>query len=217
VPSEENPEIKVTDSMSFYDPRLRSLGCRIICPIDSLEVETETINLKLTGEDYNAIRMLYGVLEGPHETKDQFPLNLNFQHLNGISFNKGCYIGQELTQRTHHTGVIRKVAMPFICTEKLIFKIGDENDNKFQGHVIIPFQSLDKKFSQDLKGKNIIDSNGNIVGTVMISKYNCGIAMIEKEKLESTSVSKFTLDGLNTIIYDPISLWESVREVEEKN
>jgi folate-binding Fe-S cluster repair protein YgfZ len=30
-----------------------------------------------------------------------------------VSFQKGCYIGQELTARTHHTGVIRKRIMPF--------------------------------------------------------------------------------------------------------
>ena len=29
-----------------------------------------------------------------------------------VSFQKGCYIGQELTARTHHTGVIRKRIMP---------------------------------------------------------------------------------------------------------
>ena len=202
--------------MSFYDPRLRSLGCRIICPTDTLEIETDTINLKLTAEDYDAIRLLYGVLEGPEETKDQFPLNLNFQHLNGISFNKGCYIGQELTQRTHHTGVIRKVAMPFICTEKLVFKIGDENDKNFQGHVIIPFQSLDKKFSSDLKGKHIIDTNGNVIGSVIVSKYNCGVAIVDKEKLESASITKFSIEGLNTIIYDPVSLWESAKEIHDE-
>lgn len=32
--------------------------------------------------------------------------------LNGISFSKGCYIGQELTARTHFQGVIRKRLMP---------------------------------------------------------------------------------------------------------
>ena len=34
------------------------------------------------------------------------------------SFHKGCYIGQELTARTHHTGVIRKRVMPIRFTQK---------------------------------------------------------------------------------------------------
>ena len=29
-----------------------------------------------------------------------------------VSFHKGCYLGQELTARTHHTGVVRKRILP---------------------------------------------------------------------------------------------------------
>ncbi len=203
--------------MSFYDPRLRSLGCRIICPKDSLEMETDVINYKMSYEDYEAIRLLYGVLEGPRETKNLFPLNLNFEHLNAISFNKGCYIGQELVQRTHHTGVIRKIAMPFICTDKLLFRFGDETDKTFQGHIVIPFQSLNRKHTPSLVGKQIVSTDGTVIGQVMVNRYNCGIAMIDKEVLENVNVKKFSIDGANTIIYDPITLWESVRDIKNEH
>ena len=36
--------------------------------------------------------------------------------LNAISFEKGCYIGQELVARTHYKGVVRKRLMPFEMT-----------------------------------------------------------------------------------------------------
>ncbi|RLW11365.1 hypothetical protein DV515_00001250 [Chloebia gouldiae] len=39
--------------------------------------------------------------------------------MNGISFTKGCYIGQELTARTHHMGVIRKRLLPVSFPEPL--------------------------------------------------------------------------------------------------
>jgi folate-binding Fe-S cluster repair protein YgfZ len=30
----------------------------------------------------------------------------------GVDFTKGCYVGQELTSRTYHTGIIRKRLLP---------------------------------------------------------------------------------------------------------
>lgn len=112
--------------MTFFDPRLSALGARIVCPKDSLDIETDYVNKKDNYDDYEAIRMLYCIPEGSKELKDKLPLNYNLHHINGISFNKGCYIGQELTQRTYHTGVIRKALMPFIIADKLIFSIADE-------------------------------------------------------------------------------------------
>lgn len=39
------------------------------------------------------------------ETSSQFtPHQLNFPQIHGVSFNKGCYIGQEIIARTHYLG-----------------------------------------------------------------------------------------------------------------
>ena len=32
--------------------------------------------------------------------------------MNGVDFNKGCYVGQELTARTKHRGLIKKRLIP---------------------------------------------------------------------------------------------------------
>lgn len=40
------------------------------------------------------------------------PLEYNLDALNGISYSKGCYVGQELVARTHNRGVVRKRLMP---------------------------------------------------------------------------------------------------------
>ena len=42
---------------------------------------------------------------------EALPLEYNLDGVNAVSFDKGCYIGQELTARTHFTGVIRKRIM----------------------------------------------------------------------------------------------------------
>ena len=37
-----------------------------------------------------------------------FPIELNFDYLNSISFKKGCFIGQEVTSRMHRKGKPKK-------------------------------------------------------------------------------------------------------------
>ena len=39
--------------------------------------------------------------------------------MHGVSFQKGCYLGQELTARTHHTGIIRKRIMPLKFSQEI--------------------------------------------------------------------------------------------------
>lgn len=104
------------DVTVFVDPRTALLGWRVLAPstedspswISSLQLETADESV------YNLWRHLQGVGEGTDEmpTAGVLPLEANLEYLNGVSFEKGCYIGQELTARTHHTGVIRKRLMP---------------------------------------------------------------------------------------------------------
>jgi hypothetical protein len=84
-----------------------------------------------------------------------------------------------------------------------------------ENFIIIPFQSVNKKFNKDLKGLEIKNANGETVGTVISSVNNCGIAMVDKTVLEGSN--KFNIDGFNTIIYDPLSLYESIRDLMNKN
>ena len=45
-------------------------------------------------------------------SKNRFCSNLGFDELNGVDWEKGCYIGQELTARTKYRGLIKKRLMP---------------------------------------------------------------------------------------------------------
>lgn len=63
---------------------------------------------------YHIRRCVYGIPEGPQEIQREsaLPMECNIDLSQGIDFRKGCYVGQELTIRTKHTGVVRKRVLP---------------------------------------------------------------------------------------------------------
>lgn len=71
------------------DPRLAALGHRWIAPADA------------PAEGWPAHRLALGVTEGAEELGQDKTLWLecNAAELNGVSFTKGCYVGQENTAR----------------------------------------------------------------------------------------------------------------------
>ena len=53
----------------------------------------------------------------PWTTDKCEPLQYNMDALNGVSFSKGCYIGQEKNSFTRYRGIIRRRCMPFRVLE----------------------------------------------------------------------------------------------------
>lgn len=55
-----------------------------------------------------------GVPEGQREIVEgiALPAESCIDYMRGVDFGKGCYVGQELTVRTHHRGVVRKRILP---------------------------------------------------------------------------------------------------------
>mgnify|MGYP001008679161 CR=1 FL=1 len=74
------------------DPRLAALGWRWLAPAD---------HGPGADEDWRAHRLSLGVAEGRAELGDGATmwLECNAAELNGVSFTKGCYVGQENTAR----------------------------------------------------------------------------------------------------------------------
>jgi folate-binding protein YgfZ len=91
----------------FDDPRHPSLGIRWLMeqppPPDKQVVE-------LAHLDYDALRVRLGVPEGgkDYDFGDAYPHEADFDLLNGVSFTKGCYVGQEIVARMQNKTVVRK-------------------------------------------------------------------------------------------------------------
>ena len=62
---------------------------------------------------YHAHRIALGMPDASDcEREKTLLIEANFDWLNGISFTKGCYMGQELTARTHYRGLVKKRLLP---------------------------------------------------------------------------------------------------------
>jgi tRNA-modifying protein YgfZ len=85
----------------YRDPRLNAFGNRAMSLMQ--------IGFDFELFDYHAHRIALGVPEGGKDYLfgDLFPHEAMFDQLNGVSFTKGCYVGQEIVARMQHRGTAR--------------------------------------------------------------------------------------------------------------
>ena len=83
----------------FADPRVPALGWRIVGKADTNTDEA----------DYHAHRVALGVADTDQDigSGEIFPHEGNLDQLGGVSFTKGCFIGQEVVSRMEHRGTAR--------------------------------------------------------------------------------------------------------------
>jgi folate-binding protein YgfZ len=95
--------------IAFADPRLEALGHRILIPGDGASVEAPT-----PFSDWDRLRIGLAVPDGSRdmEVGKAILLENNIDVLSGISWDKGCYMGQELTARTRYRGLVKKRLAP---------------------------------------------------------------------------------------------------------
>ena len=110
------------DEVVIYgiDPRVKDLGLRVVVSggMDVRKLHPSAIESDEV--EYHKLRCRLGVCEGIADVPPgkALPFESNVDYMNGISFGKGCYLGQELTARTHFTGVTRKRIVPLELTDK---------------------------------------------------------------------------------------------------
>jgi len=92
---------------AYPDPRAVGLGCRAIMAPE--------MAAKLAAEDegagaFDRHRIALGIPEAGRDYAlgDTFPHEAGFDRFAGVSFSKGCFVGQEVVARMQHKTVVRK-------------------------------------------------------------------------------------------------------------
>ena len=96
--------------LAFVDPRLAKAGVRFLSPKFDALPEMEQAPL----EAYDSHRLALGLPDGSRDLvlEKSILLESGFDELHGVDWNKGCYMGQELTARTKYRGLVKKRLVP---------------------------------------------------------------------------------------------------------
>ena len=88
------------------DPRLMGFAWRILAG--------EPLTATATPEDWDRYRLAAGLPDGSKdlEADRSVLLEAGFDELSGVSWSKGCYMGQELTARTKYRGLVKRRLVP---------------------------------------------------------------------------------------------------------
>jgi folate-binding protein YgfZ len=146
------------DGVAYVDPRLASLGVRVLLPRDAGLDSIARLGFAAADlEVYDRHRLTEGVPDGSRDliVDKSILLENGFDELNGIDWDKGCYIGQELTARTKYRGLIKKRLMPVSVDGPLPapgtpIALGDDEAGEMrsgldgQGLALLRLEAIDK-------------------------------------------------------------------------
>jgi folate-binding protein YgfZ len=174
-------------TVSLTDCRAPGMGQRILLPSSSSGNGVAGNTWALEGLDeaplsaYTIRRYLRGVAEGQKEIprEETLPMNANIDLMNGIDFKKGCYIGQELTIRTHHTGVVRRRTLPIALYDPAT---GAPEKLEYDSSFALPLPARDTDIRKDDKRKRP-------TGKFIASIGNIGLGMCRLEQMTDLVVS----------------------------
>jgi folate-binding protein YgfZ len=201
------------------DPRLASLGLRGVLPRAVAEalieggVEMARTHGRSGGSDadfrrgsahvseaaaHRRLRYALGVAEGA-ELVGLLPLECNLAGLNAVSFEKGCYVGQELTARTHHRGVVRKRIVPasfhhhVVREKKAASETERANERSASPLFVAPGSRLFPMEEEETEPAT--SARAKPAGSVVASSGDVGLAMVRLSHLKHTTHETGTTGG----------------------
>ncbi|KAI7233002.1 Aminomethyltransferase folate-binding domain-containing protein [Hortaea werneckii] len=168
--------------LGLVDGRAPGMGQRILLPPSSQQAPPAELDADEASLDaYTVRRYLRGVPEGQKEIPrdDSLPMNTNIDIMGGIDFKKGCYIGQELTIRTHHTGVVRRRILPV-----QLYPHGEQPPEALAYHPdAVPESAED---GTDIRRD---DKRKRATGKLITSVGNVGLGMCRLEQMSDLTIS----------------------------
>ena len=106
--------------LSYPDPRLPALGSRVMVPPHLAAAAAADLGASFTNaDDYEIHRIGLGVPRGGLDFVygATFPHEADMDQLNGVDFDKGCYVGQEVVSRVEHRASARNRVVPIAYEE----------------------------------------------------------------------------------------------------
>jgi folate-binding protein YgfZ len=131
------------------DPRLPGAGWRVLA--------RARLAADATAEDYDRHRLGLGLPDGSRdmEREKSVLLEAGFDELHGVSWSKGCYMGQELTARTRYRGLVKRRLVPVAVDGPM-----------------------------PARGTTVTDAAGAEVGEMRSGRDDAGLALLRIEALE---------------------------------
>lgn len=111
LPDQPGGAIKTENGVLYRDPRLATAGARCIATTGTIKNMFDDADFaEADASAYDLHRIQHGLPDGSRDLQIDKALLLEngFEELGGVDFQKGCYIGQELTARTHYRALIKK-------------------------------------------------------------------------------------------------------------
>jgi folate-binding protein YgfZ len=98
--------------ISCIDPRNPDLGTHILANGANITVSVDQINI------WHTTRIAAGIPEGAIDLTPERALMLEagLDQLGAVDFEKGCYVGQEVTARTYYRGLVKRRLVPITMT-----------------------------------------------------------------------------------------------------
>lgn len=211
------------------DNRIPGFGVKIVTDIkllDPLALISETFKSKFEVEDVDESLVTHRrYVNGLFETGDApagtsiLPFEANLDYVNGLSLEKGCYVGQELTIRTFNGGVIRKRVVPVTFSgPKNLTSLLEGIDpstidisrvNELKDEVLSPSVSSQSPFAN--AGASPFGSSGKSrrgkLGKVLSIDGNEGFMLATVSDVEKDNLFKFEAEGETVFVEAHIPEW----------